>query len=274
MFPLAISKDMVIRILAYVAIFVVYVRVIESLSLFYPSKKIRATPEDIGLIFEDNFFKTEDGLTLNAWFVKHPQARTTILILHGNAGNNSDRLEKIGYFYKMGLNVICLDYRGFGNSQGRPSEKGIYKDALAAYDHFVKRPDIDPRKMIVYGESLGGAVAVNLAAKRDLACLILDSTISSAADYVKSKMPYIPAFLLQTKMDSLALIGGLKMPKLFIHSPQDEIIPFKLGRKLYDAAPLPKEFLTIEGNHNEGFYQSQELFIEGIKRFLKEWKLI
>lgn len=271
---LAVNKETVIRVLVYVAIFVVYVRVVESLILFYPAKKIRATPRDIGLAFEDIFLNTEDGLTLNAWFIKHSSAQATILILHGNAGNNSDRLEKIVYFYKMGLNVICLDYRGFGKSQGRPTEKGIYKDALAAYDYFVKRSDINPQKMIVYGESLGGVVAIELATKRDLACLILDSTFTSAADYVKAKLPFIPPFLLNSKMDSLSLISGLKMPKLFIHSHQDEVVPFKLGKKLYDAAPLPKEFLTIEGTHNEGFYQSQELFMEGIKRFLAAWKFI
>src|SRR5262249_39600858 len=112
--PLPIAnKETIIRVLVYALIFVVYVRVVETLSLFYPSKKIRANPKDIGLTFEDVYLKTEDGVLINAWFMKNNRARSTILILHGNAGNNSDRLEKISYFYKMGLNVLCLDYRGF-----------------------------------------------------------------------------------------------------------------------------------------------------------------
>ena len=269
-----LSKETFFRILVYVAIFVVYVRLVESFSIFYPSKKIGATPRDIGLVYEDIFFNTQDGITLNAWFLKPAQAYATILILHGNAGNNSHRLEKISYFYKMGLNIFILDYRGFGKSEGKPSEEGIYADARAAYDYLSKRPDIDPKKIIVYGESLGGAVAVDLATKRSVAALILDSTFPSAADMAKAKLPFIPAFLLKTKLDSQSKIVHLKMPKLFIHSPQDEVVPFKLGKKLFDAAPDPKELLSIQGNHNEGFFQSQELYIQGIEQYLKKWNLI
>ena len=138
----------------------------------------------------------------------------------------------------------------------------------------MKQAGIDPENIIAYGESLGGVVAVNLAAQKEVACLILDSTLSSAADFVRARMPYIPTFLLWTKMDSLSKVNNLKMPKLFIHSPQDEIIPYKLGRKLFDAAPEPKEFLTIHGSHNEGFYQSQDIYVRGIAEFLKKWNLI
>ncbi len=268
------TKEWIIRVFVYALIFVIYVRIVESLSIFYPAKKIRATPKDIGLQFEDVFLTTQDGVTLNAWLMRFPQARSTVLILHGNAGNNSDRLEKITYFYKMGLNVFIVDYRGYGKSLGHPTEEGIYKDAAAAFDYLAARKDLDPAKIIAYGESLGGAAAVDLAAQRNVAALILDSTFTRACDVAKAKLPFIPAFLLKTKMDSLSKIVNLRMPKLFIHSPLDEVIPFRLGQKLFEASAEPKEFLRIEGTHNEGFFQSQEFYLRGIEQFLKKWQFI
>lgn len=261
-------------LLAFTGIFL-YVRFYEAKALFLPSRKISATPQDIGLSFEDIFFNTSDRLALNGWFVKSPRLDgATVLFLHGNAGNIGDRLDKIALFYKMGLNVFVMDYRGYGKSQGHPTESGMYRDAQAAYDYLKNRKDVRADKIIFYGESLGNAAAVDLATRVPVAGLIAEGAFSSARDMAKVILPIVPTFLLNVKMDSIAKIEAVKAPKLFIHSPYDEVVPFKLARKLFDAAPAPKEFLEIDGDHNEGYALSYAVYRDGIEAFLKKFNLI
>lgn len=259
--------------------FVLYVRYLESHSIFYPSRRILATPADVGLPFEDVSIKTEDAVMIHGWFIPSPQdplqggqevarGEGTVIFLHGNAGNIGDRLGKIQFFHELGVDVLIIDYRGYGKSQGRPTEDGLYRDALAAYDYLCGRRDIDPRRIIAYGASLGGAVAVDLASQRPLSGLIVDSTFPSAADMARRIYPFVPSFLIQTKLDSLTKIRNLKIPKLFIHSKDDEIVPLALGRRLFEAAPAPKEFLEIAGSHNEGYFDSQGKIAEAMIRFL------
>ncbi len=251
-----------------IVLFLVYVRFLENSSVFFPTRVIQATPHQIGLVYEDIFFKTSDHLTLHGWMVTHPKARGTLLFLHGNAGNISDRLEKISLFHEFDLNVFIFDYRGYGKSEGKPSEGGLYRDTSAAYDLLTKREQVFPEKIIAYGASLGGVLAIDLASQKPLAGLILDSTFSTAADMAKSMFPGIPVFVLRTKMDSLKKVKHVVVPKLFIHSPEDEVVPIQLGKKLFAAAGNPKEFLEISGTHNEGYRNSQPLFAEKIKSFI------
>ena len=249
--------------------FVAFVRYLERSSAFHPARKITSTPRDIGLKFEDIYFKTRDHVLINGWLIKNPLAKQTLIYLHGNAGNLSDRLDKIKILYDVGMNVFIIDYRGFGKSHGTPSEHGLYEDALQAYDYLLTRNDIDPGKIGVYGASLGGAVAIDLATKRPLTCLIVDSSFSSAADMGKAMYPFIPSFLIQTKLDSASKIPRISIPKLFIHSPQDDVIPFKLGKKLFDMAGSPKAFLEVSGGHNDSHIVSKERWIAGVTNFLK-----
>jgi len=257
-----------------VSALVILVRYIEGKSIFHPTKEIPVTPQDINLAFEDVYFVTRDQIRLNGWLIKNPKAQATLLFFHGNAGNISQRLEKIAMFYAMGLNVFILDYRGYGRSQGDPTEKGIYIDAMAAYDYLRTRTDIDKDKIIGYGASLGGVVAVDLAGERKLAALIIDSSFTSAADISKTIYPFIPTLLLQTKMDSVNKVKDILIPKLFIHSINDEIIPFQLGKELFAAAANPKEFLQITGGHNTNHVDSRDKFISGIGSFLIELNLL
>ncbi len=251
--------------------FVAYVRYLESISVFHPNRQIIATPQALRLNFEDIYFKTKDNVSINGWLIKNRHAKITLLYLHGNAGNMTDRLDKIELFYKMGLNIFIIDYRGYGRSTGRPSEHGVYEDAQAAYDFLISRSDIKTDKIVVYGASLGGVVAVDLATKRPVHGLIIDSTFSSAADMAKRMYPYIPSCLLQTKMDSMTKIQNLMMPKLFIHSSEDNLVPIELGRKLYEKAPNPKEFLEVKGGHNDSHIFSQDIWGKGITQFLKRY---
>ena len=264
----------ILLIFCTVILFIVFVRYIESQSIFYPSREIEITPSDIGLTYEDVFFPASDNVMINGWFIKHPDASSTLIFFHGNAGNISHRLEKIKIFYELGLNVFIVDYRGYGKSHGKPTENGLYKDAVGAFDYIVSREDIDTEKIIVYGTSLGGVVAIDLAAHRLPSCLIVDSTFTSAADMCGTIYPFIPTFLLTTKMDSVSKVGSIKIPKLFIHSVDDEIIPFKVGKKLFDASAYPKEFLQIEGGHNTGYSDSKNLIIKKMHHFLEVLKLL
>jgi len=249
--------------------FIVLIRYIETTSLFFPRKEMDFYPATKDASFEDVYFKTEDRLLLNGWFFKNPSAKATLVFFHGNAGNISHRAQKILLFRDLGLNVFIVDYRGYGNSQGTPSEKGIYKDALAAFDYLAHRSDVNKTHIIGYGESLGGVVAIDLALHRPLVSLIVDSSFSSAADMANQYYPFVPVFLLHAKMDSVAKIKNVKGPKLFIHSKDDEIVPIALGKKLFDAAQEPKEFLVISGDHNNGYELSLTRYRDGIKAFLR-----
>ena len=259
---------MVFTVLAILC-FVAYVRYLESMTVFHPTRKIAATPAQLGLQFEDIFFRTKDKILLNGWFVPHHHARMTVLYLHGNAGNIGDRLDKISNFYDMGVNLFIIDYRGYGKSQGKPSEHGVYDDAVAAFDYLSTRDDLNPDMICVYGASLGGVVAVDLATKKKIRGLIIDSSFSSAADMGKTIFPFVPSFLLQTKMDSISKIQMITVPKLFIHSREDQVVPFRLGKKLFDAAPAPKEFLEVKGGHNDYHVFSQDIWEKSLRSFLK-----
>lgn len=252
------------------------VRYLESRSVFYPARSIAATPAALGLAFEDVFIKTEDNVTINAWLIKSSTQRGTLIFCHGNAGNIGDRLEKILLFHQMGLNVLIIDYRGYGKSQGQPGEAGIYKDAVGAYDYLLTRQDIDRSRIIGYGESLGGAVAVDLGTKKNLAALIIDSSFTNAADMAKTIYPFIPSFLLGTKLDSVSKVRAVTIPKLFIHSRADEIVPFRLGERLYQAAAQPKEFLELPGGggHNDTPIDAREKMAKEIITFLRRHNVI
>ncbi len=267
-----------IRILLYPLLFcvglIIYVRFMEKTTVFLPTKAVLTTPKNIGLDFEDLFFPSGHQQKLHGWFI--PAARpspntSTLIFMHGNAGNIGDRLEKIFMFHKIGVNVFIFDYRGYGNSEGQPTEEGMYEDAQAAYDYVLNRRDIPSDKIIVYGASLGGAAAVDLATRRDVDALILDSTFTSAADMGKIMVPFVPSFLLKIKLDSIHKIPSCTMPKLFIHSLEDETVPFRFGEKLYREAPAPKEFLKITGDHNSSHMVSERTYIGGIKAFLRQY---
>jgi fermentation-respiration switch protein FrsA (DUF1100 family) len=264
----------ILHLIIIIVLFVVYVRYLESKSVFYPAGPLFATPAELGLPFEDVTIQTEDHIKIHGWLIKSPSAASTLIFLHGNAGNIGDRLGKIDLFNRMGLNILIIDYRGYGKSDGRPTEMGAYKDAVAAYDYLKARDDMKGQNIIGYGASLGGAIAVDLGAKRALSCLIVDSTFSSALDMAKRIYPFVPSFLIRTKLDSMAKIKKIAIPKLFIHSVEDRTVPIALGRKLYDAAPGPKEFIEIRGDHNDGHIHDQEKIREGIKRFLRNQELI
>ncbi len=271
---LAVKIPLILAIAAFA--FIAFVRYLENSSVFYPNRTILATPEAVHLPYEEVSILTEDHLTLNAWFVpgRGTAPRGTLLFFHGNAGNIGDRLAKIQAFHDMGLNVFIVDYRGYGKSEGVPTETGLYTDALAAYDDLRGRRGVPPEAVVVYGASLGGAVAVDLAAREPVGALIVESSFPSAADVSRAIYPFIPTALLRTKMDSLSKIKAVKAPKLFLHGPRDEVIPFRLGKRLFEAAPPPKRFVELEGGHNADQTVPGGIWERAIRSFLKDHHLL
>lgn len=253
--------------IGFLFILVIYFRYIESRSVFYPTKEIEYSPKELGLDFQEVFFKAQDNSELHGWFVPAKDARYTILFCHGNAGNISHRVEKLKFFHALGCNVFIFDYRGYGLSKGRPSEKAVYVDVKGAYDYLLSRT-IPPEQIIGYGESIGTAVIIDLAVKHKMRGLIIDSAMSSAKDMVKTIYPFLPYWVFSSRFDSENKIKAISIPKLIIHSINDEIVPFRLGKKLYDNAPKPKEFLQIHGGHNSCFFESEGILREKIADFL------
>lgn len=245
-----------------------YVKYIESQGIFFPVREIEFSPDFMNLSFEDVYIKTEDNIKINSWFIPSSNAKYTILFCHGNAGNLTDRLDKINLLYGLGLNIFIIDYRGFGRSQGRPSENGLYLDAKAAYAYLVNHRNISPEQIILYGESLGTAVVINLASEVKIRALMVEGAFSRGKDMAKKIYPFLPSFLFSNKFDSLTKIKKVEAPKLFIHSRNDEIVSFSLAKKLYDTAPEPKHFVEITGGHNTAFLDSKERYISSIASFI------
>ena len=237
--------------------------------VYFPYPDLAATPADAGLEYEDVNLVTSDQLRINGWFVPHTGSRATLLFLHGNGGNISHRLDKLLIFNRLGLSVFIIDYRGYGTSEGSPSEQGTYLDAAAAWDYLTKDRKIPGNRIILYGESLGGAVAAWLADRQKAGALILESTFTSVGDMGKHYYPYLPVKLLaRIKYPTLDRIHAVRCPVLVIHSMADDIVPYTQGRKLFDAAREPKSFLEITGDHNNGFIQSGRTYSNGINEFL------
>ena len=249
---------------------IIYVRYLEKTTVFVPSKKLSSTPAECGLPFEDIYFKTEDGILLNGWFIPAKAEDPTLLFMHGNAGNIGDRLEKIKLFHDIPVNVFIFDYRGYGKSEAVASEEGMYNDARAAYEYLLREKRIKTPEIIAYGASLGGAAAVDLASKRPVGGLIVDSSFSRAADMAKRIFPFIPTCFVKTKMDSYSKISNVFAPVLFIHSVQDVTVPISLAEKLYHKANEPKQFIRTNGGHNETYLTDREKFMSGIREFIEK----
>jgi pimeloyl-ACP methyl ester carboxylesterase len=238
--------------------------------IYLPGKTLTATPWDIGLAYEPLTLTTADHLAISAWFVPAKDAWGTLLFCHGNAGNISSRLDSVRIMNSLGLNVLIFDYRGYGQSQGEPDEQGTYADADAAWRHLVEDRRIDPRSILIFGRSLGSAVAAETALRHpDAGGLILESGFTSIADMGKEIIPYLPVDLLvRYRYATKEKVSRIPMPKLIIHSPDDEVIPFHHGKELFQKAAPPKTFLQIQGSHNGGFLESGSVYTDGLQRFL------
>jgi alpha-beta hydrolase superfamily lysophospholipase len=231
-----------------------------------------ANPGSIGLDFEDVYFETSDGVKLSGWFIPSESSVGVILFCHGNAGNISHRLDSIEIFHRLGLDVFIFDYRGYGRSEGRPTEQGTYQDAEAAWRYLIEERKVHPGRVVIFGRSLGGGVASWLAQSHVPGALILESTFTSLPDIAASVYPYLPVrLMLRFQYRTMEHLGGVDCPVLIVHSRDDEIMPFSHGCRLFEKARGPKQFLEISGTHNEGFLMSGRNYEEGLNSFVSRY---
>lgn len=267
---------MILSILAtLVAVYIVVVALayfFQERLLYFPLRGITATPASRGLAYEDVWLETTDGVKIAGWFIPAVQPRATLLFFHGNAGNISHRLDSIETFHRLGLNTFIIDYRGYGQSEGRPSETGTYLDAAAAWRYLVEERQIPPDEIIIFGRSLGGAVAAWLAWQQSPGALILESTFTSAPDVASQAYPFLPVRqLARIDYNTLKRVPEIKAPLLIIHSPDDNVIPYDHSQRLFAAANEPKEFLTIRGGHNDGFLISAPAYEAKVAAFVAQY---
>ncbi len=229
---------------------------------------------------EDVWFTSADGTKLHGWFVPGDtpdrKARAVVLFHHGNAGNISHRLETLALLNGLGLSTCIFDYRGYGKSSGRPTERGVYLDARAVWDWLADEQGVAPGRVVVWGRSLGSAVAARLA--RDLAgegvrpaALVLESAFTSVPDMGRTAYPFLPVRLIaRMRMRTVDYVRGVNCPVLVAHSPSDEIVPYAQGRAVFDAAPEPKRFFELRGGHNDGFLVTGRDYVQGVDAFLRD----
>ncbi len=256
-----VARIFIVLALAFIFLKMSRMEWLERQLVFYPSKIIQTTPADYGLRYEDVNIIASDGVKLHGWFVPSPSECARLLFFHGNAGNIGDRAFHLPEFIKRGISVFFIDYRGYGKSEGAASELGLYADSEAALAWLKLRASpggVSPGgtsqniPIVYYGESLGSAVAVELAASVELPQkLIIEGGFTSARDMAKIMYSFLgTTFPLTYKFDSVAKIKNVFCPLLSIHGTEDDVVPFSLGQKLFEAHPGPKEFFAVEGAHH------------------------
>ena len=234
-----------------------------------PGRTLETTPQRLGLAYDDVLFETDDGLVLHGWYVHAREARGTVLFFHGNAGNISHRLDSIAIFAALGLDVFIVDYRGYGQSEGKPGEQGTYRDADAAWRYLVSERGLDPARIVIFGRSLGGAVAARLATETRAAALIVESSFTSGEDMAARLYPFMPVRLLtRLRYPVVEYVAQNRNPVLIVHSREDEIVPFDMGESLYRAAAAPKTFLELTGDHNGAFLLDRARYVAGLDAFI------
>lgn len=236
-----------------------------------PGREIVSTPDQIGLAYESVEIATANDETLHAWYVPAPDAKATILFFHGNAGNISHRMDYLPMFHRLGYNTLIFDYQGYGQSSGSPSELGTYQDAIATWQFLTEEKKIAPAEIVLFGESLGGAIAAWLAAKESPGLLVLASVFTSVPDMAEKIYPFLPVRLIaRFDYNTLESLQSITSPVFVAHSPQDEIVPFEHGQDLFKAAAEPKQFLTLQGGHNNGFIFMREAWANALGAFIDE----
>ncbi|MBI4868782.1 MAG: alpha/beta hydrolase [Candidatus Wallbacteria bacterium] len=253
---------------AYAAM-LLFLLLVEDKLVFFPDTQLTDTPRNHGAEFEDVAVTTTDAVKLHGWWIPGKWARVSLLFMHGNAGNISDRAENAAKLAAMGINVLLFDYRGYGKSEGHPSEAGVYLDARAMLEHLLARPEVDPSRIVYFGRSLGAAVAIELATHRTPAALIAESPFCSIKEMAGGMFPYsLFSPFVPRHYDNLGRIARVACPTLVIHGTPDEVIPFEHGRRVFAAAPEPKQFFDKGGLHNDLYGTNPKAYFAMLAEFL------
>jgi fermentation-respiration switch protein FrsA (DUF1100 family) len=247
---------------------------LQSYHLFAPQRYPHGIwePATYGLEAQDVWFETDDGVRLHAWWVPRKKARGSVLYCHGNNGNISTRIEALQQLHRLGLNVLAFDYRGYGRSEGSPSEEGLYRDVRGAYRHLAEELGQPGRSILLFGHSLGGAVAIDAAQSLEVAGLIVQSSFTHVRGMARSLFPRSPMFLIaRNQFRSLDKIPHIEGPKLFIHGTDDPTVPVEMGREMFERANGPKEWFEVpRGGHNDLFRQGGWRYFRRLQRFCRQ----
>ncbi len=248
------------------------VRAFEWINLYRPVRTVETDPAAAGLEFEEVLFMTEDLVRLHGWWIPHPQARGSVVYCHGNAGNIGGRVGLAADLYALGLNVLLFDYRGYGRSRGFPTERGTYRDACAAYEVVrARHDDADQPPVLIIGASLGGAVAADLATRKPARGLVIEGSFDSATEVGQAMYPALPVrALLPHRYEAATRLARLRMPKLIVHSRDDEVIPYPRGQALFRSAAEPKRFLETCGPHGEAGWQQHPGYAQALRAFVDQ----
>ena len=272
----AVKSLVFLLVLLAIAAGVRYMSFLDQMMVYFPERGLSATPADVGLDYEDVSLTAADGTKLHGWHVPG-ESRTTLLWLHGNAGNISHRVDNIAMLRRnTGFGVLIIDYRGYGQSEGKPSEKGLYMDAEAAFDHLTSDLGLDPEEDIVlFGRSLGVGVAVEMATRHPVRSVVLESGFTSVREMSKSSGMGVLSILLlpliDARYESLSKIGSALSPVMVIHGGRDNMVPFAMAEKLFAAAPEPKRFYPIPGaSHNDTYVVGGEAYFKALREFVTE----
>jgi len=242
----------------------------ESDYIYFPDRELQQTPAAVGLGFRNVRFSTDDGVILHGWYMPHPHARFTLLHLHGNGGNISNRIAQYRRWHAMGLSVFAFDYRGYGLSEGTPSEEGLHKDALAAWT-LLQQHSAPTHGIIIAGRSLGCAVAARLAAEVKPVGLALEAPFTNLPDMTAATYPWLPLrWFVHTRLDTEAALKVQHTPLLLISAADDEIIPDWMADHIFTAANQPKLHASLPGGHNDFDSVSERAYLKLWRQWLSE----
>jgi hypothetical protein len=232
-------------------------------------RTVTTTPAAIGLDHEPVELTTTDQVAIHGWYVPAEPERAVVAFFHGNAGNIGHRLETLSLLNELGLSTLIIDYRGYGQSEGKPSEAGTYRDAEAAWRYLTEQRGIAPGRIVLFGRSLGSAVAAHLAARHEAGAVVLESAFTSLPDLAAELYPYLPARLLSRfRYPTAENIARTRAPVLVIHGQADELTPLHHGQEVFERAPEPKRLVTLEGGHNTGFLGNEAVYRRAWADFL------
>jgi fermentation-respiration switch protein FrsA (DUF1100 family) len=264
------AARMVFRILVLLLIMGGLLLILEKHLIYFPMRAHDVTPSGLGLAHEELELRAEDGVRLHGWFLPVKGSRWSVLVCPGNAGNVSHRLDRALLMQShLKVDTLLFDYRGYGRSEGSPDEEGTYRDARAAYRWLIAR-GVEPARVVLFGESLGSAVALQLAVEVEARALVLESPFASIPEMARAVYPFLPLWpFVRTRYDNVAKVSRLRMPLLVLHGERDEIVPFAQGRRVFDAAPEPKRFFAIPGaSHNDTYVVGGEPYWRALRDFL------
>jgi uncharacterized protein len=251
----------------------ILVRIFENKFIYFPPRYPEGwtSPSSYGLPVEDLWLTDGDGVRINAWFLANSASPKALLWFHGNAENIGMGLEQMKALSRLGLNILAIDFRGYGKSEGKPNEQGLYLDGEAGYKYLVESRHFEPRNIFIYGHSLGGAVATEVAFRHECGGLIVESSFTSIRDMARHvlKIPFME-YVTRSRFDSITKIAQVRAPVMIIHGRQDKLIPFSMGQRLFAAAHQPKTFLATESGHDDPYVLGGKEYWDHWRAFINE----